>query len=456
MILNEVERVLTDIEELEELFKNSKDYSVIMFADLTNSTLYKEKRGFLSGLRKTKKHNDTITKIINDYGGCVIKYIGDAVMGEFKLKNEHHLSYIPINAAIRIIESFEEYNQGVLDDFERIETKIGLAVGKVVYFYNSDPQGSIVDLASRIEATAKPNQILVQKEVLDLCDKSLISSMVGRGLQFSSNDYISAPVKLKLKGVESPQDIVEVRAGSLFKGIKRENEYPEYWENYRFEAYLYNLENNYTNSDFIQNNYFKIIYDLRYETVLKKNILKFVCVRDIEEMNMAMHDTNLFSRYMLPIRKDIVDNISQIYKTNFVEINGHRLKEINDIQLKQSEYYYSQSFDCSELSCLIGKKVSIRYRITTVINKFGHFYTMVTEYPIKNLSMVFDIGDTNISQVCPIDCFSSGNVPKYTYTPAKDNIKKIEVTVGKDEWVYPRSGVTFVWRLANEISDNAL
>lgn len=451
--MGDVEKVFNSVDELNQYFKNTESKSVIMFADLKNSTIYKQKRNFVNGLYKTKVHNDSITKIIKENGGRVVKYIGDAVMCEFPLENSYHRTYIAINAAIKIIEHFQDYNDNITDELEKIETKIGIAFGKVAYFYNNDPQGSIVDLACRIEGVAKGNQILVHKNVIECCDCSKIQSRVGKVLKYKKDDYISPSIKLKLKGIECPQEVVEIKGSKDFCGIKKENEFGEYWENYRFDAYLYKLEEGFIDNKFIMDNYFKIVFDLRYETVLKKEILEFVCVRDIEELNDAMLDTNLFSRYMLPISKDIIDNISQIYTTDFVDINGIRLSEIKDETLKEKKYYFSQCFTSNKLAELIGKKVSVRYRITTVINKYAHFYTMVTEYPIQGLSMSFEIGNTDIIKVWGIDyfsSFSSGIIPQYTYTPSKENVKKIEVSIDKNKWIYPRSGVTFVWRLSGE------
>lgn len=448
--MEKIENIFASVDELEQYFKNAEDKSVIMFADLANSTLYKQRRSFIAGLYKTKTHNEAIANIITAYGGRVVKYIGDAVMCEFPLGKNYYLAYKSINAAIKVIEYFQEYNQNISDVIEKIETKIGLAFGKVAYFYDKDPQGHTVDLASRIEAAAKANQILVQKKMIDCCDISKIESIVGKALRHQGTDYISNPVKLKFKGIERSQEVVEIKVSQSFLGIKKANEFDEYLENYRFEAYLWKLDKDFTDNTYIKENYYKIVYDLRYDTVLKKEILKFVCVRDIEELDMAMKQTDIFSRYMLPASKDIIENISQIYRADFVEINNMTLSEIKDAALNDNKYYFMQCFTRKGISELIGKKVSVRYRISTVINKFAHFYTMVTEYPIQNLSMSFDVGDTDIMKVWPIDCFSSGNIPKYTYTPSKNRPKKIEVTVGRDEWIYPRSGVTFVWRLECE------
>ena len=186
--MDKIENVFASIEELDKYFKNAENKSVILFADLTDSTLYKQKRSFVSGLFKTKKHNEAITGIVCKHGGRIVKYIGDGVMCEFSVYKDYYLAYNSINAAIEIIEYFRDYNQDISDELEKIKTKIGIAFGTVAYFYGDDPQGHIVDLAARIQSVAKPNQILVQKKMLDYCGSSKIESRIGKALDYTEKD----------------------------------------------------------------------------------------------------------------------------------------------------------------------------------------------------------------------------------------------------------------------------
>jgi hypothetical protein len=161
-----------------------------------------------------------------------------------------------------------------------------------------------------------------------------------------------------------------------------------------------------------------------------------------------MRDDNLLSRYNLPANKDIIENIAKIYRSDFVEINGTRL--IETTVPPSSPYYLMQCFSGEDTKRLQGQKVSIRYRISTIISKFAHFYYMTTTFPIQNLSMVFKSGNTDIRRLWVVPHFSSENIPKITYTPNNKTAKEIEVSIGNKEWIYPGNGVTFIWRLNSE------
>ena len=447
--MDKIEDIFDSVEKLNDYFRTTKNRSVILFADLSNSTLFKQQRSFVNGLYKTKIHNSSITKIAIEYGGQVIKYIGDATMCEFVCTDSVNIIHNAINAAIKIIEYFNKYNSGIQDDMEKIQTKIGIAYGTVAYFYKNDPQGRVVDLAARIEGTAKPNQILIHKDVMDACDLSQVYSELGKANGYKPGDYFSPPINLRLKGIPEPQEIVEVKTESYFKGIEKDSKHIEHWKNYRFEAYLSQMDEDYINNKYICDNYFKLVYDLRYETVLNRTQFKFVCTTNMDQFNRAMNDASLFSRYNLPKNKNIVENIKILYKAESVIINKTQLTEIE--APSSSPYYLMQCFSDSCLEELQGDTVSIRYRISTIINKYAHFYFMTTEYPIQNLSMVFKIGDTDIDRFWVVTHFSPDSVPTITYTPPDPaTAKEIEVSIGKSESIDPGNGVTFVWKLKSE------
>ena len=146
-----LETFLDSAAKLEDYFRNKADKTVIFFADLVGSTLYKQQRPFVMGLNKTRIHNQIITEIVRKHKGEVVKYIGDAVLARFDMKQNENDAYLAISAAIEIQEKLHEYNGPVIEKLEKIETKIGIASGVVADFYGNDPQGPVVDLTARID-----------------------------------------------------------------------------------------------------------------------------------------------------------------------------------------------------------------------------------------------------------------------------------------------------------------
>jgi hypothetical protein len=108
-----------------------------------------------------------------------------------------------VKAAIAIQKSFKHHNDQIRNEDDRILTKIGINSGGV-YFWNldgsrsnPDPQGTVVDIASRLCDLAKPEQILCTASVKTSC-------MNSRGINFGDE------VERELKGVPGKTKICEV------------------------------------------------------------------------------------------------------------------------------------------------------------------------------------------------------------------------------------------------------
>jgi len=185
--------------------------TVVMFADLCNSTAIKEKQGFIEGLYLTKMHNQIVTNAICSRNGKIVKYIGDCVMARFDYSEEPEVNADAILCAVGAMETIFEHNKRYRKGAEfQIESKIGIAVGRTIDFYGNDPQGSCVDLAARIQSEAKPGQILISKELEALVNASHLHSALGKAKHRSPGEYIEGPQRLKLKGFREEQDVYEV------------------------------------------------------------------------------------------------------------------------------------------------------------------------------------------------------------------------------------------------------
>lgn len=119
--------------------------------------------------------------VINAHNGYVLKFVGDAVIGYF-VEDEMSPFHIAENA-VRCAESMiKVVNQGINPiltekvGLSEIGIKVGIDFGRnVVFRYGSDEKNAYVDLlgptmnvASKIQNLAKPNQILVGKKIYEI------------------------------------------------------------------------------------------------------------------------------------------------------------------------------------------------------------------------------------------------------------------------------------------------
>ena len=118
--------------------------------------------------------------VINAHNGYVLKFVGDAVIGYFV--EDETSSFHAVDNAVGCAESMMKIvKQGINPilaekvGLPKIHIKVGIDFGKnVVVRYGADKKNAYVDLigptmnvASKIQDLAKPNQILVGQKVYD-------------------------------------------------------------------------------------------------------------------------------------------------------------------------------------------------------------------------------------------------------------------------------------------------
>ena len=161
----------------------------VLFTDLKGSTSYFEKYGDAAGLMMVHRCNSMLTECVERHGGRVVKTIGDAVMAVFEDHAEAVASSIEMQEAITADNEKKEESR-------RVSIRIGINYGLGLVKSN-DVFGDVVNVASRVESAASPEQILISdtlRAVLGETDRFRIRPMG----------------KFALKGKADERDLFEV------------------------------------------------------------------------------------------------------------------------------------------------------------------------------------------------------------------------------------------------------
>lgn len=181
---------------------SQKMHMIVIFVDLVGSTdmalmLPAEKLGII-----ISSFSQEMRYVIKNYGGYVLKYVGDAVIGYF-LAEENPLvvSDNAVNCAKTIIDVIERGINPILSeyDYPELRVKIGMDFGEnAIVRYGSDKIRSHVDIlgpavsiAAKITALARPNQILIGEDVyykLHPSLKDLFKKVEWHGSQWNYHD----------------------------------------------------------------------------------------------------------------------------------------------------------------------------------------------------------------------------------------------------------------------------
>jgi class 3 adenylate cyclase/pSer/pThr/pTyr-binding forkhead associated (FHA) protein len=171
--------------ELEKLRRNV----TVLFTDLKGSTAYFEKYGDAAGMLMVHRCNTMLSQAVERHGGRVIKTIGDAVMASFEDPAE------AVAASIEMQEAITADNVAKPQK-ERIAVRIGINYGLGLVRSN-DVFGDVVNVASRVESAAAPEQILISDSMHTAVAPSGRFRLAHRG-------------KFNLKGKSEQRDLYEV------------------------------------------------------------------------------------------------------------------------------------------------------------------------------------------------------------------------------------------------------
>lgn len=167
------------IEESDKFLRSrvfSKIDMIVLYADLVGSTMMtlelpEEKLAIIMGAFAHE-----MASVIKKFGGYVLKFVGDAVVGYF-VAEDNSLSAADnaVNCAKAMISILEKGINPILNqyDYPDLRVKIGIDYGtNIVVRFGSDEKRSIVDLmgpsiniAAKIQALAEPNQVLIGDDV---------------------------------------------------------------------------------------------------------------------------------------------------------------------------------------------------------------------------------------------------------------------------------------------------
>ena len=145
----------------------------IFFSDIRGFTDYTERFGDEAAYGILREHNATVRKQIEAFGGVVVKTHGDSFMVAFTTARG------AILCAVAIQKSIAESDQNQAGP--RIAIGVGINTGEPIQ-EGGDYFGSMVNLASRICATAGPGEILIAETTRYVAGRIEAVDYLDRGL----------------------------------------------------------------------------------------------------------------------------------------------------------------------------------------------------------------------------------------------------------------------------------
>ncbi len=131
----------------------------VLFTDVVGSTTFFKTHGDIRGREMLRTHHHMAMSIVEEYGGSLIKEVGDSVLVYFPDPLE------ALKAAMKMQQRFLLHNRESSPQDE-IHVRIGLHHGKVIV-EEKDIYGDVVNVAAKLTNLAGGDQIFVSHEVYE-------------------------------------------------------------------------------------------------------------------------------------------------------------------------------------------------------------------------------------------------------------------------------------------------
>lgn len=142
-----------------------KDYrlAAIMYTDIVGFSRMMESDE-VGTLKLMEFHNELVKNHVAEYGGKIIKTIGDAFLVEFPTATN------AVKCAIEIQNELETFNAS--KPKTAMVLRIGVHLGDI-YFSENDALGEGINIASRLQSLCKPGRVCISGEVHTLVSKKI-------------------------------------------------------------------------------------------------------------------------------------------------------------------------------------------------------------------------------------------------------------------------------------------
>jgi hypothetical protein len=180
---------------------------------------------------------------------------------------------------------------------------------------------------------------------------------------------------------------------------------------------------------------------VRWESTLvpQHQTRRFSCVSDIQEFRDLTHDAAANSAWYLGPRTGLDASARASFELVEFTVNG----EARTIRRSAKEGSQTYTVNLGREAMEASNSVTIAYTYRTLTSVEENLLQLRVDQPTKGINIEMDYSDCGISHVNVLDFIASSDKARISRTPK--NLPGKSVGVEFDGWVFPRSGVAFVW-----------
>ena len=192
-------------------------------------------------------------------------------------------------------------------------------------------------------------------------------------------------------------------------------------------------------SDPVRRDYFRVTTRVEYMKAIRNPVFMIGCATDNKQLAAFFEDPRCEYRWLLNPGEGLVPD--RDFQVSRVRIDGEAVPLIRTEDTRCGREVWCGSED---LRKKLNRQARMEIEIETKQRKSNRLFSAYLVYPTRGMEISFQYGGTGIRNVREIGFFAG----KHPYPEtSREEGQSVTLRLGNDAWIFPVSGVTFVWDL---------
>jgi alanine racemase len=183
--------------------------------------------------------------------------------------------------------------------------------------------------------------------------------------------------------------------------------------------------------------YFQLSTHVEYKKTIRNHVFMIGCASNNAQLDALIEDPLCEYRWILGHDDDLV--VQRDFKVERMRIDG---EDIPIIETKKTNRGYEVWCGDEALKKKINCEVKIEIEIVTKKAKGNKAFPVYLLYPTRGIEINFNYENANLKNVRE-ESFFAGRHPQPSISVSKG--KFIDIKISDQEWIFPTSGVIFIW-----------
>ncbi|HNY50392.1 MAG TPA: alanine racemase [Smithella sp.] len=183
--------------------------------------------------------------------------------------------------------------------------------------------------------------------------------------------------------------------------------------------------------------YLHVSTHIEYKKILRDNIFMIGCAANHEQLTALFEDPRCEYRWLMSNRKGLI--LDRDFSVGRVRIDN---KDVPIMEAKNTRRGYEIWCGSDELKKKINTEVKLEIEISTKKARENKIFPVYLVYPVRGLEINFQYEKAGIKNVRE-ESFFAGRHPQPVVSTRKG--KSIGVRISDKDWIFPTSGVIFIW-----------